>query len=283
MSAISTAMAACSNSDAAAGPIVSSGRLLAASQSPSLAPLPSGSAPPWAPPRRRSITSCCKRGSRGSRGRRSSKRSRCLTGGRSRRSAGGIGVGVAVAAVQVQRYLHLSTKKSTDWVAVQATFSPSLGVAWQTKAAITSKRTLGRVEKFGTLPPPFPMALLEVAIRENGVGVCSFFGVTPQVRNWVVTQFTKPAEELRVLRARFEDELRKFKAAEVKVRESCGGNRQRGFGLKEKERKLRDCHCPQQKGRGPAGADACPMGGSQKAPSRQVPPAQNAYLHPAPF
>ena len=41
--------------------------------------------------------------------------------------------GVAVAAVQVQHYLHLCTKKSRDWVAVQARFSPSLGVAWQTK------------------------------------------------------------------------------------------------------------------------------------------------------
>ena len=39
-------------------------------------------------------------------------------------------VGVAVAAVQVQHYLHLCTKKSRDSVAVQATFSPSLEVAW---------------------------------------------------------------------------------------------------------------------------------------------------------
>ena len=92
----------------------------------------------------------------------------------------------------------------------------------------------------GSSPPAFPMALLEQAIRENGVGVCSFLGETPKVRDWVVTQFRKPAEEVRALRARFEDELRKFKAAEVKVRESCGGKRQGEAGLKEKERKLRD-------------------------------------------
>ena len=45
MSAISAAMAARSNSAAGAGPTVSSGHLLAASQSPSSAPSPSGSAP----------------------------------------------------------------------------------------------------------------------------------------------------------------------------------------------------------------------------------------------
>ena len=43
------------------------------------------------------------------------------------------------------------------------------------------------------------------------------------------------------------------------------------------------CHCPQQKGRGSAGADACPMGGSQKAPYPQVPLAQKACLHPPSF
>ena len=56
----------------------------------------------------------------------------------------------------------------------------------------------------------------------------------------MVTQFKKPAEEVRVLRARSEDELRKFKAAQFKVRESCGGNGEGGAGLIEKDHKLRD-------------------------------------------
>ena len=67
--------------------------------------------------------------------------------------------GVAVAAEQVQYYLQLYTKKSMDWLVFQARFNP-LGVALQTKATITSKRTLGRVENFGVLPPAFPVALV---------------------------------------------------------------------------------------------------------------------------
>ena len=157
-------------------------------------------------------------------------------------------------------------------MAVQARFSPSLGVAWQTKAAITSKRTFGRVENFWGLPPAFPMALVELAIRENGVGVYSFFGVTPKVRNWVVTQFRKPAEEVRVLRARFEDELRKFKAAEVKVRESCGGKRQGGFGLKEKERKLRDAATAHSKKAEGLLLSCVPHGGKAKSAISSSPP-----------
>ena len=82
-------------------------------------------------------------------------------------------LGAAVAAVQVQYYLHLCTKKSKE--AVQARFNP-LGVAWQTKAGVTSRRTLGRVENFGVLPLAFPMALLQLVVRENGVRVCSFLG-----------------------------------------------------------------------------------------------------------
>ena len=61
----------------------------------------------------------------------------------------------AVVAVQVQYYLHLCTKKSKEWVALQARFN-RLGVAWQTKAGVTSRRTLGRVEIFEVLPPPCP-------------------------------------------------------------------------------------------------------------------------------
>ena len=68
-------------------------------------------------------------------------------------------------------------------MAVQARFNRGPGVAWQTTAAITSKRTLGRVEKSGVLPPTFPVALLQQAIPENGVGVCSFLGLTPELRD----------------------------------------------------------------------------------------------------
>ena len=68
--------------------------------------------------------------------------------------------GVGVAAVQVEYYLHLRTKKSRDRVAVQGGRSnPGPGVAWHIKVAITSKRTLGRVEKFGILPPRLPFRL----------------------------------------------------------------------------------------------------------------------------
>ena len=42
-------------------------------------------------------------------------------------------LGAAVAVVQVQYYLHLCTKKSREWVVVQAGFHPP-AVAWQTKA-----------------------------------------------------------------------------------------------------------------------------------------------------
>ena len=76
---------------------------------------------------------------------------------------------MAVAAVQVHHYSHLCTKNNRDWVAVQVRFNPGPGVARQTKAAITAKRTLGTVEKFGFLPPVFPVALLQQAIRENGL------------------------------------------------------------------------------------------------------------------
>ena len=113
------------------------------------------------------------------------------------------------------------------------------GVAWQTKAAITSKRTLGRFKKFGVLPPAFPMALLPQTIREIGLGVCSLLGMTPRVRSWVVGQFRQPAEQVRALRGKFEEEVGKFKAAEVKVRETCGGKRKGGAGLMEKECRLR--------------------------------------------
>ena len=93
--------------------------------------------------------------------------------------------GLAVAAEQVEYYLHLCTTKSMDWVAFQARFNP-LGVALQTKATITSKGTLGRVEKFGVPPPAFPVAQLQLSVGENGVGVCSFLGVTAEVQGWVV-------------------------------------------------------------------------------------------------
>ena len=67
----------------------------------------------------------------------------------------GVALGVVVAMLQVQYYLHLCTKKSQHWVYVEARFK-LLGVSWQTKAGISIMRTLGRVEKFGVLPPPPP-------------------------------------------------------------------------------------------------------------------------------
>ena len=42
------------------------------------------------------------------------------------------------------------------------------------------------------------------------------------------------------MRGKFEEEVRKFKVAQVKVRETCGGKRQGGPRLKEKEHGLRD-------------------------------------------
>ena len=41
----------------------------------------------------------------------------------------------------------------------------------------------------GSSPPLSPMALLQLAVRENGVRVCSFWGVSDKVREWVVKEF----------------------------------------------------------------------------------------------
>ena len=83
-------------------------------------------------------------------------------------------------------------------------------MALQAKAGVTSRRTQGRVEKFGCLPPTFPMALLQLAVRENGVRVCSFLGVSDKVREWLVTEFRVPADQVRVLRGKIEEEVKKF-------------------------------------------------------------------------
>ena len=199
MSAISVAMAARSNSAAGAGPTISSGRLLATSQSPSSSPSPSGSAPLWAPPAPKAAPAAAEEAAwvaaeERALGEAAAPQEAAAEEAGASAALVAVVAGVAVAAVQVQHYWHLCTKKSRDWVAVQARFNAGPGVAWQTKAAISGKRTLRRVEKFGFLPPAFPMALLQQAIRENGVGICSFLGVTPKVRNWVVGHFRQPGK-----------------------------------------------------------------------------------------
>ena len=165
MSAISAAMAQRSNSAAGAGPTISSGRLLAASQSPSTSPSPSSLAPLWAPPAPEAALAAAAEApwaavEEEAAGEAAAPQEAAAEETGALEALMAAVAGVALAAVQVQHYLRLCTKKSRDWVAVKARFSPNLGVPWQTKAAITSKRTLGRAEKFGTLPPAFPVALL---------------------------------------------------------------------------------------------------------------------------
>ena len=117
-------------------------------------------------------------------------------------------------------------------------------MAWQTDATVTSKRTLGRVEKIGVLPPAFPVALLQLAAGSNGVRVCSFLGVSDTVRECVVKHFRLLADQVRVPRGKFEEEVTQFKGARQWVRETCGGKRQGDAGIREKERRLRDAATP---------------------------------------
>ena len=70
------------------------------------------------------------------------------------------------------------------------------------------------------------MALLQLAVRENGVWVSSFLGVSDKGREWVVKEFRLFADQVRVLRGKFEEEVKKFQGAEQRVRETCGGKRQ---------------------------------------------------------
>ena len=155
------------------------------------------------------------------------------------RSARGPGVGGGRGSGASVVLPALCSKKSREWVAVQACFNPR-GVAWLTKAGVTSRRTPGRVEKFGVFPLAFPMALLQLAVRQNGVRVCSFLALSDKVREWVVKEFRLPADQVRVLRGKFEEEVKKFQGAEQRVRETCGVKRQGGASLMEKERMLRD-------------------------------------------
>ena len=48
------------------------------------------------------------------------------------------------------------------------------------------------------------------------------------MRDRVLKQFRQPADQVRVPRGKFEEEVKKFKAAEQWVREMCGGKRQGG-------------------------------------------------------
>ena len=211
--------------------------------------------PPMGSPRPQGSTSGCRRGSIGSSGRRSSTRSAApqeAAAEEARALAALVAwvAGVAVAAVQVQHYVHICIKKSRGWVAVKARFNPGLGVALQTKATITSKRCLGRVERFGfspPLPPPSRWPCCTRPFRKMAWGFRVFLGVTPQVWDWVVGQLRQPAEQIRALRGKFEEEVRKFKAAEVTVTEMCGGKRQGRAGLQEKERRLRHTASAQSK------------------------------------
>ena len=84
------------------------------------------------------------------------------------------------------------------------------------------------------------MALLHLAVREKAVGVCSFLGMSDKVREWVVKEFRVPADRVRLLSGKFEEEVKKFQGAQQRVREACGGKRQGGAGLREKERRLWD-------------------------------------------
>ena len=120
MSAISAAMAARSNCAAGAGPTISSGHLLAASQSPSSSPSPSGSAPLWAPPAPEAVPAAAEEAAAQEEAAREAAAPQEAVAEEARASAALVAAvaGVAVAAVQVQPYLHLCTKKSRDWVAV---------------------------------------------------------------------------------------------------------------------------------------------------------------------
>ena len=73
-------------------------------------------------------------------------------------------------------------------------------LAWTSRPRLPSpvSEPRGGMKNLGTSPPAIQVALLQQAIRENGVGVCSFLGATPQVQDWVVAQFKQPAEEGRV-------------------------------------------------------------------------------------
>ena len=50
----------------------------------------------------------------------------------------------------------------------------------------------------------------------------------------MVKEFRQPAQQVRVLRGKFEEEVKKFKAAEQRVREMCRGKRQGGGGSKRR-------------------------------------------------
>ena len=166
MSAIFAAMAARFHSAAGAEPTVLSDCLLAALHSASAAPEPSGLAPLWAPAAPEAAPAAAQEAAwaaaeEEAAGQAAVRHEAAEEEARAPEVLVVPMAGVAVEAVQVQQWLHLITKKSRDWVVFQATFSPRLGVAWQTKTAITNKGTLGRVEKFGDLPPALAMALLE--------------------------------------------------------------------------------------------------------------------------
>ena len=69
------------------------------------------------------------------------------------------------------------------------------------------------------------MAPLHLVVRDNGVRVCSLLGVSDKVREWVVKEFRLPPDHVRVLSGKFEEEAKKFQAAEHRLWETCAGKR----------------------------------------------------------
>ena len=82
-------------------------------------------------------------------------------------------------------------------------------------------------------------------MRENRVRLCFVLGVSNKVREWLVKEFRLLADHVRVLARKFEEEVKKFPGAMQRVRETRGRKRQRGAGLRIKERRLREAAAAQ--------------------------------------
>ena len=92
-------------------------------------------------------------------------------------------------------------------------------------------------------PPPFPMAVVQTAERENSLAICSYLGVREEVRKWVAGHFRVPEEKVRVLRERFEGDVKQFQAAEPRARGVCGGKRGTPRPAGEGEEVAGHCRC----------------------------------------
>ena len=99
-------------------------------------------------------------------------------------------------------------------------------------------------------------------------GSVLILGVSDKVPDWVVKEFRLSAYQARVLSGNFEEDVKRFQGVEQRVQETCGGKRQGGAGFREKERTIREAATAHsKKAQGVFGADACSMGGGQKAPA----------------